>query len=1163
MIKKLSSLVVVLAVLVMVSATIFPVVFGANTNNISSFDKGPSYKSVVPLKKTTFVAFDEDTYIDDYAYLAAVPTAVFDDGDRLFSNPLLFYQDDLDMKDEKEITMDSKKGIDYFMEDWMSYCNGKLDQLTLINVPVREIDSSWNAKETMLINSNNPYEIASDLALSEWSYSDDAVIAVINESFEKSDYRLTNEIKETMPVSELHMEPTFELTQENALNPIFNEFTVGDEYKHLYAEVWWDCIMPIPGVMLPPGDPDVQLYCKYDGDWMQSAAVSYWNVYKPAGHEFVHAYVYNPGSWKIGITDMPTQSEVPRKSIGPLTIQGNLLKALSKGVTYYVEITMYPGIDIEIPDLPPFGCRDVDFELNWDNTNIDLGFSVIGPGGEVVHTVLENEDEDVKEGTKKVHFNQLGECLDGEHYSISVFSLNDVSTPTDFTVEYSWGQNITKIQADALTSATEGAVLASTLNAPLLYTTKSEVPECTKDALYTLGVENIYLVDLGEHASEDVVKDLDRVAQISENYKDHTDIYKAIRKITGSNDVIFTTIDPWTKWYLAELKPGDETEAALFIGPSAYIAAHHGAPVLIVDNHPELSSAVVWHNEFWSRIAGDRYWNDPPVGEMVFTGRRIWDFLELHDFDKVGAETIITVADQYDIGIAWDRIFPGVANSGRICGTPVDTSQWICRSMFYPALIYENPALQGEVNLINGSLSERTPSGILKYPYGNTLTITRESGEENFRYPVLCSFIGNTHRFNERASKYYGAYYECADGLIPGVTPTMESIDQGSIARYTGKEGSYFPDMTPIDIIPFYMDKGEYDVAFSTAMPSVVDNLNQGVILWVHNSHGVEPKGGKTLFWDPQNGFESKGQLSAKIGKIFSPVMKDENPAWVYEWIAGSTEEPDSMGMDIDGRFPFTSIKWPLPATGQDWVVARRPIRELLNRLFFWSGENRPFNVDSAYDGVTSTSLFSRFQTYFYTASEIEENLDNLHSSGFITNICQTSNTYLHMMMVRHGSVFQVQDPWPTSWYSSVWEQSIARDIILGDTVGEAYSKGISHVGTLYLGSGGSVKNDPQWWWDTAENVVYFGDPDLRMFVPGTDYSDANYWEQDDIEPIRYDAELSVDGHMPFGATEYPNEKEPVTLLQEYLGLIVALAIIVVLVIVFVVVSRKKKTNKK
>ena len=40
-------------------------------------------------------------------------------------------------------------------------------------------------------------------------------------------------------------------------------------------------------------------------------------------------------------------------------------------------------------------------------------------------------------------------------------------------------------------------------------------------------------------------------------------------------------------------------------------------------------------------------------------------------------ETMITIADQYEIRVSWDRIFAGVAKPGRFCGTPVDMLYWI------------------------------------------------------------------------------------------------------------------------------------------------------------------------------------------------------------------------------------------------------------------------------------------------------------------------------------------------------------------------------------------------------------------------------------------------------------------------------------------------------
>jgi hypothetical protein len=1121
----------------------------ANLDTVEGYDKGLSYLPVVPLKKVTFVNFDDESYIDDYAYLASLPTAVFSDGEQLYSYPLLYYQDPLQSDEEKEITLDARQGIDYFMEDWMEYCNGQLDGLTLINVPPSDLDPSWKSRETVSIEGNDPYLLASKLALSDWSYADQAVIAVIQEDFMEPNFSLSNTLHGQLDSEDINTQVSFNLEQTNSLNPVYHEFTINTDYKYVKAEAWWDGLLLLGSVMIPTGDPDIQLYCKKDGDWMQTAAAAAWNVYSPPGHEYTHSYVYSPGDWRVGITDFPTEGDAPRKSIlgGLLTIQGSLLELLKPTVTYHVDVTMYPGITLEIPDEPPFGCGMAEFTLNWDNPNVDLGFTIIGPGGEAVYTEINESKTD----TLTIQLEGLGECLPGEHYSVCVFSLDSLSTPVDFTVDYTMKQTTSKDLAASLTSATEAAVLASQLNAPLLYVEPSQIPEETLQTLYRLGVKNLYIVDIDNRLTQQAFQELDPFSPDT-YYSTCRQLYNAMDNLTGSNDVVFSTLDPWTYWYLEELKPAGEKQGALFLGPAAYIAAHHGSPVIILENHPRLSSAVLWHDEFWRRFSSERYAYTPSVAEMVLTGRRIYEFLDDFGFDQQGEETIITVADQYDIGISWDRIFPGVGNSGRFCGSPVDTSYWISRSVFYPVLIFENPALTGTQTMINGSISSREGiRGLLKAPFLNTLAIQRATEEVDVEFPVLCSFVTHKYRFNERASIYYGSKYQCADGLIPGETATMEPIDQGVNLKHLGVEGSYFPDISETEIVPFYLEKGGFDPVFSTAIEPVRTNLNNGVILWVHASHGLHKEGGKTLFWDPQTGFADH-----PLAGLVAGSKKESNPWRGYDWYFGSTEEPDTMSMDIKGIIPFTNYNpliFPMPATGMDWVLARKPLREFVNRIILPNRPNFPFpNIDNLYDGLTGTLSFSKYPLAWKNAQEIEQGLGNLHSLGFITSICQTSNTYLHLMMIRHGSVFQVQDPWPTSWYGAVWRQSIPRDIILGYTVGEAYARGIAHVGTLYLA------DPPQWWWDTMENVVYFGDPDLRMYVPDTAYSDQNHWRQDDTEPLRYDATILIDGHAPYGPMWYPNETQPPTFLQEFFWIIIAFITIAVLIVIALVFNRKQ-----
>jgi hypothetical protein len=88
--------------------------------------------------------------------------------------------------------------------------------------------------------------------------------------------------------------------------------------------------------------------------------------------------------------------------------------------------------------------------------------------------------------------------------------------------------------------------------------------------------------------------------------------------------------------------------------------------------------------------------------------------------------------------------------------------------------------------------------------------------------------------------------------------------------------------------------------------------------------------------------------------------------------------------------------------------------------------------------------------------------------------------------MVRHGSVFQVIDPWTTSWYANHAFSLISRSLALGKDIGSAYEEALREVGISYLTEG--------WWWDICENLVYFGDPSLKIYVPN------HSWEKPAIE---------------------------------------------------------------
>ncbi|RLF50133.1 MAG: hypothetical protein DRN24_07140, partial [Thermoplasmata archaeon] len=608
--KNSKGLCITVVLSLLFSGLFIPLTSGVNLQQVTGFDKGPSYTNVIPLKKTTMIQFDKDSMLDDYAYLAAVPTAVFKQNNKLFSHPLLFYEDEYKSKETKYRTFNPRQGLDYFMEDWMSYSGGKLDQMTLINVPQGKIPSNWNAREYTIINSNSPFEIAKELALHDWSHSDNAVVTVIKEKYNNPAIKTSGEIKRTIKTAQVKEEHFTMQRPIIGLGATYKTFQINDhQYKYVLAQMKWK----------EKEDYDLQIYDPELG-MVKASADSYSSPYPPY-KELVGSYISNYGNWELSI------SAIQKKSISNNNEKGKMesmcfystpeptgLLALFNHNTMTVDVALLPGVDIPIDKMIPYGCRNVEFTLKPSDPNVDLGFAVIDPvGTEIASSFsLEEAAEKVlslqktsKDSEIKIHLEELGETSKDENYSICVFSVGDLDHDVDFTIEYSWSQNFTREEGDQIESACNGAVLASTLNAPLLYTKADVLNNETKDVLYKLGVKNIYIVDIGNYLNSDVENQLKEIANVKQKFTTSLDVYNAIRKDTGENDVIFTTIEPYDYWYVADdvegygREPAGQWDGAYHFAQASYIAAHHGSPVIIVDNHPKLSQAVTWSTNWW------------------------------------------------------------------------------------------------------------------------------------------------------------------------------------------------------------------------------------------------------------------------------------------------------------------------------------------------------------------------------------------------------------------------------------------------------------------------------------------------------------------------------------------------------------------------------------
>ena len=1075
--------------------------------------EGVSYRDMTSINKATLINHDGNGILDDFAYLAEVPASAFhsEGSDRVFMNPVLFYEPPKDTSDPQR-TMNPYPAVGYLMEDMMTLSGEELDKIELVcfdgSTP-GQIQNEWETSKVKHLDSDNPFSLSAMIALENWEYSDRAVIAVANPDPEPFEKIYKGKVSGNTPDASPKSGSISGSKQPSPVDPNTHAFTIEPDFKYISSQLTWgQSWNPLADITERGKDPDLQLY---DMELGMVGASEKWNVLEGASEE-ISSYIYNSGDWEFAVSYMPTQnsavhmdlpgswnslpdpSEVTpaeRKEWRAERIRSVMDDRKERGlnpdapfdsnVEYTIDYTLYPGVDVQEPITTPFYCRDASFTLEWNDNSQDLGLILRGPSGAEIAVAT-----GAASGTRQVL--EVPELGQGDYY-VSVVNVGGSSASAKFTISYEFKQMKKEFEGSMWAGAANGAVMATSMNAPLMFTGKGNLNRDVGEALNTLGVKEVHLIDIDGYADKglyDDIRDLRGIVQRIfgngidvEIYEDYDSLYGAVKKMTTvdgvpNDDIVFTTINPWTSWEVIEGRdttgnPGPEIPGALFIGPAALSASIHGGPVFVNDVHSELSCAQAWHNEFW-KYAYHHNRAPPSVACMVLTSKEVYNkIIDRYGFDLKtpvddegkSKESIITVADQFDIGSSWDRGFVGGADSGRIMGTPVDAAAWISRSLLYPKLIFANPAVNPDLDEHDGMRIQGSESTRL----AGTLQITREEREEKVEFPVVQSWVSYQYKFNEQASEYWGCEYTTRTGITPYFDMSDSSTDPDGI----DPEGRY-PDLDSSEIIPHYLEECGYGNVFSTTFEKTTENLNRGTIMWLEVMHGGHTNSGVIGWWDergakeanPWRGYEESGVPMAPTN---------------LQRLRGSTEDPDVVTMSK--RVGLDVI--PGTGSGPGGIIPER------------------------HDGVI-IAISQQGQTeYSEDGLVMDDALENLHSMGFSAGSCLIANTYLHLMLMRHGSVFQVIDPWLTSWYSAFAMNMFVRDIYYGRTIGDAFERGISHVGIQYLVDG--------WWWDIFENLVYYGDPDLKIFSPEHSWAEPSHLEKGAV----------IDGHSPFGANDHPN----------------------------------------
>ncbi|MFW9943939.1 MAG: hypothetical protein ACFFB7_02990 [Candidatus Sifarchaeia archaeon] len=261
----------------------------------------------------------------------------------------------------------------------------------------------------------------------------------------------------------------------------------------------------------------------------------------------------------------------------PKTLDGTWTMAVEKILpgsnSLDFEVKYHPGFSRTVN--VPSNANWLNVSISWDKIATDLNLALVDPTGRLVQwapagSILSGP------GTEDV---EIPYPMSGQWKIIMAWMD---ATDEENNVNLSWQVSLLPPNLQSyLESAANGAVLASLLNAPLLYVTEDSVPEITRWVSERLRVNTSFLVDPANIHSGTLETEMEVFSSVV-SLHNHSLLAQEIRGISQENDVVITTPHG----------TGDELFA-----PAAFSAAAHGAPVFSLcgtDNSMTTRAEETW-----------------------------------------------------------------------------------------------------------------------------------------------------------------------------------------------------------------------------------------------------------------------------------------------------------------------------------------------------------------------------------------------------------------------------------------------------------------------------------------------------------------------------------------------------------------------------------------
>jgi hypothetical protein len=297
--------------------------------------------SQIPLRRIAFVAPNPNSYIDEFAYISAIPTSVFSENGTQYISPLIYSSGS-----------DSER---WFLDDWSNYLStdGGITQAISIGdfseSYLTNLQYDIGKKIYPRITGTSSAEIAATIAVSEWQTSDTAVISLAKDDFQSSTI-ITGNSSHTF-LNDASVLDTFGGSVTGVTTPTSLTFTPPTWAGWLEGSFNWTGNEILTHDLVDPTGEIVD-----------------YSVYSQVYFSRQPAYVVSP---------VPLHFWLPKIADGVWTM--NITRDAPGTTSMSCNVLYHPGFTQAVT--VPSNSKWLNVTLNWDNVATDLNLALVDPNG--------------------------------------------------------------------------------------------------------------------------------------------------------------------------------------------------------------------------------------------------------------------------------------------------------------------------------------------------------------------------------------------------------------------------------------------------------------------------------------------------------------------------------------------------------------------------------------------------------------------------------------------------------------------------------------------------------------------------------------------------------------------------------------------------------------